>query len=128
MVLDEKPQGHGYTILEVTKQNPYFKIGDILKGHEFHYTRAVMKDSEDIDLVFKVRRGYGLDGERDGVCRKNLLATYSHMHATGAPQWGQGLFKAALQSRSEEGLHSSSDSQKGVEKGKNLMYGIIANS
>lgn len=99
MVLEQKPQGHGYTILEVTKQNPYYEVGEIIKGHEFHYTRAVMKDPEDIELVFKVRRGYGLDGERDGVCRKNLLATYSHMHATGVPQWGQGLFKAALQSK-----------------------------
>jgi cobyrinic acid a,c-diamide synthase len=128
MVLEEKPQGHGYTILEVTKGNPYFETGEILKGHEFHYTRAVIKDSEDIDLVFKVRRGYGLDGERDGVCRRNLLATYSHMHARGTPRWGEGLFKAALQSKNLSDLHSSIDSQKGVENGKDFRYEIGANS
>ena len=128
MVLEEKPQGHGYTVLEVTKHNPFYAVGEILKGHEFHYTRAIIKESEDIELVFKVRRGYGLDGERDGVCKRNLLATYSHMHATGTPRWGQGLFRAALQSKNHGTLPSSIDSQKGLEKGKNLMYGIIANS
>jgi cobyrinic acid a,c-diamide synthase len=128
MVLEEKPQGHGYTILEVTKRNPYFEIGEILKGHEFHYTRAVIKESEDIDLVFKVRRGYGLDGEKDGVCKRNLLATYSHMHVRGAPQWGEGLFRAALQSKNLSDLHSSIDSRKGVENGKNFRYEISANA
>ncbi len=124
MVLEEKPQGHGYTILETIRQNPYYEIGEVLKGHEFHYSRAVIKDSEDIDLVFRVRRGYGLDGERDGVCKRNLLATYSHVHATGAPHWGEGLFKAALQSKYLSNLHSSIDSQKGVEKGKDFRYEV----
>ena len=128
MVLEEKPQGHGYTILEATKQNPYFKLGDVLKGHEFHYTRAVIKEPEDIDLVFKVRRGYGIDGERDGVCKRNLLATYSHMHATGAPRWGEGLFKVALQSKNLSDLHSSIDSQKRVGKRKDFRYEVSANS
>lgn len=128
MVLEEKPQGHGYTILEVTKQNPFYAVGEVLKGHEFHYTRAIIKESEDIDLVFKVRRGYGIDGERDGVCKRNLLATYSHMHARGTPRWGEGLFKAAVQSKNLSDLHSSIDSQKGVENGKNFRYEIGANS
>jgi cobyrinic acid a,c-diamide synthase len=128
IVQNEKPQGHGYTILEVLHKNPYFETGDVLRGHEFHYTRAVIKESKAITLVFEVRRGYGLDGERDGVCRKNLLATYSHIHATGTPRWGEGLFKAALQSKKLCDLHSSIDSQKGTEKDKDLLYGIIANS
>jgi cobyrinic acid a,c-diamide synthase len=128
MVLEEKPQGHGYTVLEVTKGNPYFETGEILKGHEFHYSRAVIKDSEHIDLVFNVHRGYGIDGERDGVCKRNLLATYSHMHARGTPRWGEGLFRAALQSKNLRELHSSIDSQKGVENGKNFRYEIGVNS
>jgi cobyrinic acid a,c-diamide synthase len=31
-----KPQGHGYTVLEVEKGNPFFAEGQILHGHEFH--------------------------------------------------------------------------------------------
>lgn len=98
-VLGKKPQGHGYTILEVTRQNPYYPVGEILKGHEFHYSRPLFNDSEEIKSVFKVQRGRGLDGERDGLCKKNLLATYTHLHAGGNLLWGKCLFKAALQSK-----------------------------
>ena len=112
MVLEKKPQGHGYTILEVASPNPYFQAGEILRGHEFHYTRPVMTGSEDICPVFKVLRGQGLDGKRDGLCKKNLLATYSHIHAGGNPLWGQGLVKAALQRKNLEIQASSAESQK----------------
>lgn len=95
-LLDEKPQGHGYTMLEVTKRNPYFPVGAVLKGHEFHYSRVVGSPSGQLDTVFKVLRGHGLDGKRDGLCKKNLLATYTHLHAGGNSQWGRGLFQAAL--------------------------------
>jgi cobyrinic acid a,c-diamide synthase len=34
----KRPQGHGYTIVQVEKENPYFPIGTKLLGHEFHYS------------------------------------------------------------------------------------------
>jgi len=97
IVLEDRPQGHGYTILEVTKKNPYYEVGEVLRGHEFHYTRALLSRSEDIKPAFKVLRGYGLDGRKDGLCKKNLLATYTHVHAAGNPLWAERFFKAALQ-------------------------------
>ena len=97
--LEKKPQGHGYTILEVIRQNPYYPVGDVLKGHEFHYSRPLIDWSEGIISIFKVQRGRGLDGERDGLCKKNALATYTHIHAAGNPWWGKNFFKAALHSK-----------------------------
>jgi cobyrinic acid a,c-diamide synthase len=94
--LQKRPQGHGYTILEVDRANPYYPVGEILKGHEFHYSKAVMTNEEEVDLVFKVNRGHGLNGLRDGVCKKNLLATFTHVHAAGNPLWAKSLFRAAL--------------------------------
>ena len=99
-ILEEKPQGHGYTILEVTGENLYFKTGEILKGHEFHYSRALLTDSEDITTVFRVLRGQGLDGKRDGLCKKNLLATYTHLHAEGNSLWAESFFNAAVHQKS----------------------------
>ncbi len=99
---NEKPQGHGYTILETLHNNPYFEKGDLLRGHEFHYTRAVLRESNAIKLLFKVCRGYGIDGERDGVCRKKILATYSLYTRQAFPDGGR-VFKAALQSRRLDG-------------------------
>jgi cobyrinic acid a,c-diamide synthase len=96
-VMEEKPQGHGYTRLEVQRDNPYYPVGETLKGHEFHYSRPVMSRAEEFKPVFKVLRGRGIDGGRDGLCKKNLLATYTHVHAAGNDMWGKGLFRAALE-------------------------------
>lgn len=94
--LDKKPQGHGYTIMRAKEKNLYFPVGDTFRGHEFHYSRPVMGNLEGVRLVFQVERGQGLDGARDGLCTNNLLATYSHLHATGYPAWAKRFFEAAL--------------------------------
>lgn len=96
-VLEKKPQGHGYTVLEVSGKNPYYDVGETLRGHEFHYSKAVLEPSGRVETVFKVLRGWGLDGERDGLCRKNLLAMYTHIHAGGNPAWGRKLVERAVQ-------------------------------
>jgi cobyrinic acid a,c-diamide synthase len=95
-VLEKRPQGHGYTVLEVTGSNPYYKVGEVLKGHEFHYSRVLIRKEAKVTSVFKLRRGWGLDGTADGLCRKNLLATYTHLHAGGNLLWAPSLYKAAL--------------------------------
>jgi cobyrinic acid a,c-diamide synthase len=96
--LEKKPQGHGYTVLEVTGSNPYYKVGEVLKGHEFHYSRALIREEGKVTCVLKVRRGWGLDGATDGLCKKNLLATYTHLHAGGNLLWAPSLYKAAVSS------------------------------
>jgi cobyrinic acid a,c-diamide synthase len=94
-ILDKKPQGHGYTVLSVDRPNPYFRPGDTLKGHEFHYSKASLTHRNGVRFVFKVRRGGGIEEGWDGICRKNVLATYSHVHAGGKPDWAEGLVRAA---------------------------------
>ena len=101
-VMEKKPQGHGYTILEVTERNPYYPVGETLKGHEFHYSRPLIDDEDRIHSVFKVHRGRGLDGERDGLVKKNLLATYTHLHAAGNTLWGKSLFRQALAAKNRK--------------------------
>jgi cobyrinic acid a,c-diamide synthase len=101
-ILDNKPQGHGYTVLEVSGSNPYYPVGEIVKGHEFHYSKAVVTDEEGVSFAFRVRRGRGVDGERDGVCKKNLFGTFTHIHAAGNPLWAKSLFKAACDYRNNK--------------------------
>ena len=95
-VLEKKPQGHGYTILEVMRQNPYYQVGEVIRGHEFHYSKAVITREGEVNFVFKVTRGHGVDGRRDGLSKKNLLATYTHIHAAGNPRWAKSFFRSAL--------------------------------
>jgi len=98
-ILRKRPQGHGYTILEVKGPNPYYSQGETLKGHEFHYSKAVLTSEENVTFAFKVNRGCGVDGERDGICRNNLLATYTHVHAAGNPLWALGFIRKAIDYR-----------------------------
>ena len=93
--MDKKPQGHGYTILEVNRENPYFPLGEMIKGHEFHYSRPHISRSAGMTYIFKVKRGHGMDGRNDGLCKKNLLATYTHIHAGGNRLWAERLVQRA---------------------------------
>jgi cobyrinic acid a,c-diamide synthase len=111
-VLEKKPQGHGYTLLEVADENPYFQIGEIIKGHEFHYSRPVIKDPERLKAVFQVRRGNGLDGRLDGLVYRNLLATYTHIHAGGNRSWAEKFFDLACTYKKNKKVKNFSNSEK----------------
>jgi len=93
--VDEKPWGHGYTILKSDAPNPFFKIGSVIRGHEFHYSRVLKWEKNLTPSVFKVERGFGLDGKRDGLCYKNVLSSYTHIHALGEKRWATALIKKA---------------------------------
>ena len=97
----EKPQWHGYAVMEVAGGNPYYSIGKSFRGHEFHYSRVLEVDEEKLSFAFRVRRGYGVDGERDGMCRKNALATYCHVHALGVQGWARSLVRAGESNRQQ---------------------------
>ncbi|MBW2365148.1 MAG: cobyrinate a,c-diamide synthase [Deltaproteobacteria bacterium] len=92
----KKPQGHGYTVVEVENKNPYFKIGTEIRGHEFHYSKVLKWDGDDSDLVFVMKKGKGFKDQRDGLCYKNVFATYTHIHALGTPEWAKSFVRAAV--------------------------------
>jgi cobyrinic acid a,c-diamide synthase len=94
--LENKPQGHGYTRLVVVEANPFYPVGTTLKGHEFHYSRVTRFDLNPTSLAFAMKRGTGIMDGKDGVSYRNVLATYSHVHATGTPEWAEGLIRRAL--------------------------------
>ena len=91
----KRPQGHGYTIIKVVRKNPYYPVGSQIKGHEFHYSSILNYKGDDTPMAFIVERGTGIWQQHDGFCYKNVLATYTHIHAYGTPQWAQALVKAA---------------------------------
>ncbi|HEX9882459.1 MAG TPA: cobyrinic acid a,c-diamide synthase, partial [Desulfobaccales bacterium] len=98
-VMGKKPQAHGYTILEVTRDNPYLPRGVVLKGHEFHYSQIVPAPAPGVPMAFTVRRGSGIGGQREGLLYQNVLATYTHLHALGSPQWAAGMVRRAREHR-----------------------------
>ena len=94
--MEKKPQGHGYTIDAVVAENPFFEVGTEIKGHEFHYSKAVEYQGNPDRFVFQVKRGAGIIAGKDGICFKNVLATYTHIHALGTPLWAKAMVDAAV--------------------------------
>jgi len=95
-----KPKGHGYTVLETVGENPFFPVGKQLRGHEFHYTYMLSPSEGDLAFAFKMHRGFGFGGTHDGLCRHNVLASYTHVHALGEVEWAPALVHAARRFRS----------------------------
>jgi len=91
--MEERPRAHGYVELEVTGNNPYFPVGSVLRGHEFRY--STVRSCGEMRFIFRVKRGYGFDGEREGIYNKNLLATFAHFHALSVAGWASALIRRA---------------------------------
>jgi cobyrinic acid a,c-diamide synthase len=127
--LERIPQAHGYTIVEVERPNPYFPVGCTLNGHEFHYSKVIDPESpesslppnlirgkgsrsvsqlfgrDDIYFAFKMKRGQGLINKMDALCYKNVLATYTHLHALGTSEWVDGIIRQAISYRGKRLLN-----------------------
>jgi len=99
VVMSDRPQGHGYEVVEVCSDNPFFSMDSIVRGHEFHHSSVENIDESMVSFAFRVTRGWGIDGRRDGAVYKNVLACYSHMHARSCPEWAPAVVKRALEFR-----------------------------
>jgi cobyrinic acid a,c-diamide synthase len=104
--MEKRPQGHGYTTLVVDRENPFFPVGTRISGHEFHYCRIHTLREDDGHTAYRVLRGTGMDGQRDGLCRKNILASFTHLHALGTPEWAGALIGKARRYREARQNHS----------------------
>jgi cobyrinic acid a,c-diamide synthase len=97
--LEKRPHAHGYTIVEVNRPNPYFPHRSVLRGHEFHYSKVLDIEDDGTYFAFNMKRGKGIVDNKDGMCYKNVLATYTHLHAIGSPEWAEGMVRCALENK-----------------------------
>ncbi len=82
--MHERFRALGYCVYRTVKSNPISKRGDVLIGHEFHYSEVI--PLERLDFAYRVKRGKGVDGKHDGILKKNTLANYLHVHVLSYPQ------------------------------------------
>lgn len=98
-----KPQAHGYTVLEVVADNPFYPEGLEIKGHEFRYSRVESWIRGSENLAFFMKRGVGFKDGMDGLVYRNTLALYTHIHAVSTPEWAIGLVRKALEHKGSRG-------------------------
>lgn len=97
--MSEKPQGHGYSIMEVDRENPFYELKKKITGHEFHYSTMIGAQKLDEKTAFQVIRGSGVSNKRDGLTKYNVLATYLHVHARGNSDWAPSFMAAVRRIR-----------------------------
>ncbi|SDF08410.1 cobyrinate a,c-diamide synthase [Sporolituus thermophilus] len=94
VVMEKRPQGHGYTLMTVERDNPFFMTGTQVKGHEFHHSK-VINIGDGVDFVYRVERGFGINGQWDGILYRNTFAAYNHIHAVNNTEWAQRFVAGA---------------------------------
>ncbi len=85
VVMHAKPAGKGYVKLEETADHPW--PGDApVQAHEFHYS-TLENVGPGLAYAYRVVRGEGTGGGRDGIVAGNVLASYAHLRNAGGNGW-----------------------------------------
>jgi cobyrinic acid a,c-diamide synthase len=78
VIMTKRLQALGYVEAEVVEENPVASTGQIVRGHEFHYSR--LEVDKDARFAYRLRRGKGINDGRDGLVEHNTMAGYLHTH------------------------------------------------
>ena len=81
----------GYRTAAVQADSPLAAAGDVLKGHEFHYS-TVDPAGAALHLEGRLGRGPG------GFATPTMLASYLHLHLAGHPQVAERFVESATPS------------------------------
>jgi cobyrinic acid a,c-diamide synthase len=84
-----KPVGRGYVHLKEDPEHPWPRQDSPatqIRAHEFHYS-SLENLPPDLHFAYRVERGHGITGQRDGLILNNLLASYTHLRTIGSCNW-----------------------------------------
>lgn len=82
-IMTKKLQALGYAEAEVVGSNPVVETGEVIRGHEFHYSRVECEG--DARFAYRMRRGKGISEGRDGLVEHSTLGGYMHAHFYSYP-------------------------------------------
>jgi cobyrinic acid a,c-diamide synthase len=92
IVMHARPVGRGYVHLRETGRGPWparaAGAPALIRAHEFHYS-SVENLAPGLEFAYEVERGYGIDGRRDGIVYRNLLASYAHLRDVAEHRWAR---------------------------------------
>ena len=90
VVMHRRPRGRGYVVLEPTGDAPWTPLANgPVHAHEFHHSSLENLAGADWRYAYRVRRGHGIDGERDGIVIGSLLASYGHLRDVEGCRWAE---------------------------------------
>ena len=90
VVMHPRPRGRGYVVLEPTGDGPWAPAASgPVHAHEFHHSTLENMAGTHWRYAYRVRRGCGIDGEKDGIVIGSLLASYSHLRDVEGCRWAE---------------------------------------
>jgi len=88
--MKKSKQGLSYVIAQPTEK--HFFLKDIVKGHEFHYSK-IEPSPQKKDFAYKILRGKGISNGMDGLIKNKTIGSYLHIHIGGAPSWASSFLE-----------------------------------
>ncbi|ACX51355.1 cobyrinic acid a,c-diamide synthase [Ammonifex degensii KC4] len=98
VTMGERLKRLGYVVAEVLTPSPFFRAGEKVRGHVFHYSR--LEGESGLPPAFRLRRSGG-EVEAEGVVYRRTLASYLHLHFASFPALAERLVEAAALYRRE---------------------------
>ena len=92
-----RPQGHGYEVATVDRDNPFFADRHRAWSATSSTTRGSSPARTPRRTVLTVERGSGVGDGRDGIVKGRVWASYLHLHALATPRWAEGFLGLAAQ-------------------------------
>ena len=101
VVMHARPVGRGYVELQATGDAPWSATAGTsaatVRGHEFHYS-SLENVAPEMKFAYRVLRGHGVDGQRDGIVYRNVVASYTHLRNAAGSGWAEA-FAAFVRAR-----------------------------
>lgn len=110
VALQDSPLGRGYMRLRCQglageSGTPGSDCNNrVIAAHEFHHSKASF--DYDPDFVYRVERGYGVDGQNDGIRVKNVIATYAHLRHTKNSPWVDWFLDRIVAATTQQGAQT----------------------
>ena len=82
--MQKKLQRVGYVTGKALRKSIIADEGDILKGHEFHFSTLACED--DFPWAYDLKGTRQKEGHLEGFARDNVLASYLHLSFEGNPK------------------------------------------
>jgi cobyrinic acid a,c-diamide synthase len=91
--MENKRQGLGYVIADVVSDNIICKRGDTFRAHEFHWSKLLDVPDDNV-FAYNTRKSNGSKSGFDGLHKKNVLASYTHIHFSSNPKLAKNFLSA----------------------------------
>ena len=82
-----------YTLAKTTRPTILTRAGDMVRGHEFHFS-SVRDVPRDAEFAYELKRGIGVGENRDGWTCYNTLASYMHTNFASDEQMAERFVEA----------------------------------